>query len=121
MQITKHFKLEKCRCPCCDRVKVMPGFFKHMKLLEAMRKRLGFPIIINSGYRCPKHNRNVGGASRSMHLLFATDVRPKGGKGRKERLELMHEDALAHGWGGVGIYNNFIHLDRRPKMTRWRG
>lgn len=38
--------------------------------LEVVRAILGgFPIVISSGYRCPRVNAAVGGAKESAHLL----------------------------------------------------
>ncbi len=36
--------------------------------LQALRDRLGMPLIVRSAYRSPEHNRAVGGATRSKHL-----------------------------------------------------
>tara|TARA_R110002012_G_scaffold40547_10_gene111705 strand:+ start:14702 stop:15049 length:348 start_codon:yes stop_codon:yes gene_type:complete len=36
--------------------------------LQALRDRLGKPLIIRSAYRSPEHNRAVGGATRSKHM-----------------------------------------------------
>jgi hypothetical protein len=36
--------------------------------LQALRDRLGKPLIVNSAYRSPEHNRAVGGATRSKHM-----------------------------------------------------
>lgn len=36
--------------------------------LQALRKRLGKPLIILSAYRSPEHNRAVGGAKASKHM-----------------------------------------------------
>ncbi|WP_246448865.1 D-Ala-D-Ala carboxypeptidase family metallohydrolase [Paracoccus amoyensis] len=36
--------------------------------LQALRDRLGKPLIVRSAYRSPEHNRTVGGATRSKHL-----------------------------------------------------
>ena len=36
--------------------------------LQALRDRLGKPLIVRSAYRSPEHNRAVGGATRSKHL-----------------------------------------------------
>jgi hypothetical protein len=36
--------------------------------LEAVRIRLGAPIIITSGYRCPELNKAVGGQPNSQHM-----------------------------------------------------
>ena len=37
-------------------------------VLEPLRKAMGEPIKIGSGYRCPQLNRAVGGVSNSQHL-----------------------------------------------------
>lgn len=121
MQVTEHFKFDKCKCPCCDTLKIIPGFFSHMEKLEQMRLRLGFTMIINSGYRCPEHNAEIGGSVNSWHMLFATDVRPAWGKGFAQRLKNMYRIALIDDWGGIGYYNTFLHLDLRPEQSRWRG
>lgn len=42
--------------------------------LEALRARYGGPVRVASGYRCPVHNRNVGGASRSVHTYVAPSL-----------------------------------------------
>lgn len=127
--ITKHFTYYECVCPCCDRLKITPGFYKHMELLEQMRENLGFPIIINSGYRCPDYNVFIGGAKQSWHMLFATDIRPAWVPGYAvmdeeewiKRLQAMREEAEKLKFGGIGTYGTFIHLDLRPEKTRWKG
>lgn len=44
--------------------------------LDLIREELGFPIIINSGYRCAKLNQAVGGVKNSLHLKGrAADIR----------------------------------------------
>lgn len=37
-------------------------------ILEPLRSKVGIPIRINSGYRCERLNRAVGGVSNSYHL-----------------------------------------------------
>lgn len=37
--------------------------------MEKVRKILGYPINISSGYRSPELNKAVGGASNSQHVL----------------------------------------------------
>lgn len=131
-QVTEHFRLSETLCPCCDRIKIVPGFFDHMKLLEAMRINLGFPININSGYRCPEHNAEVSKAKNSWHLLFATDVRPFWGTGFGHRLKAMYKFALSldilfeetkdpkKHFGGIIYHKSFLHLDLRPEPYRAR-
>lgn len=38
------------------------------QVLEPLRRQAGEPIVISSGYRCPRLNRLVGGVSTSQHL-----------------------------------------------------
>jgi hypothetical protein len=39
-----------------------------MDKLQALRDRLGKPLIVRSAYRSPAHNRAVGGAPASKHI-----------------------------------------------------
>lgn len=119
--VTEHFKFSECTCPCCDRVKIIPGFFTHMEKLEQIRQVLGFPIVINSGYRCPPHNEEVGGSANSWHMKFATDIQPHWGEGFAQKLKAIYKIALTLNFGGIGYYTTFIHLDLRPGEVRWRG
>jgi len=88
-------------------------------LLELMRRELGFPIEVTSGYRCTAHNRTVGGSPKSWHMLFATDIRPQDLD--PEKLAVMHDWALDESFGGIGLYEGHIHLDLRPERVLWRG
>ena len=37
------------------------------KVLDPLREAYGKPIKVNSGYRCPKLNKAVGGSATSQH------------------------------------------------------
>lgn len=55
-----------------------PTIIGHLKTLaeglEQVRKVLGYPLFINSGYRSPELNKAVGGASSSAHVQgYAAD------------------------------------------------
>ena len=114
-KITEHFRLIKCICPCCKRVKIVKQFFHHMELLEEMRVILGFPIYITSAYRCKEHNTEVGGSKESQHMIFATDVTAKFGNGFKQRLEAMHKMAVRLKFGSIIYHDSFLHLDTRRR------
>jgi uncharacterized protein YcbK (DUF882 family) len=72
IRVAPHFVLREFQCRCCGCVKLSPGLLER---LEDLREALGRPIIVTSGYRCPAHNRAVGGAARSLHMAGrAADV-----------------------------------------------
>ena len=64
-----HFKLREFACPCCSRVEVSMSL---VLWLEILRRAWGEPIHANSGYRCLRHNTDVGGAKTSRHLIGCT-------------------------------------------------
>ncbi len=46
-----------------------------IKILQPLREALKYPIHVNSGYRCPRTNASIGGASKSQHLTgHAADI-----------------------------------------------
>jgi uncharacterized protein YcbK (DUF882 family) len=76
IRISPHFKLREFQCRCCKTVKLSSEL---LGMLEKMRDAWGGPLVITSGYRCPAHNRAVGGAPRSLHLSgAAADISARG-------------------------------------------
>lgn len=89
---TAHFRRWEFECPDCGTSGAHPAL---LDALEALRSTFGGPIEIISGFRCPTHNANVGGALESQHLYgtaadlrtvvpfqLARDLRVFGGIGR---------------------------------------
>ena len=73
-KLFRYFKPEEFVCPCCGQVYVLERL---VFLLDEARKRWGGPIRVTSGYRCPRHNRRIGGAPRSAHVIgAAADIQP---------------------------------------------
>jgi hypothetical protein len=125
-KITEHFKYSDISCKHCGELIIGELLYRHMSNLESLRQECGFPFIIDSGHRCPVHNKNVRGELRSWHLKFATDVRPE----RQDfdtdatmelKLHTISELAEKHGFMGIGTYDVFRHLDCRPDKVRWEG
>lgn len=87
--------------------------------LLTYRRTYGKPLFVNSCCRTPKHNKAVGGSPNSYHLTehpqrngtMAIDLAVTGGKQRREMVKL----ALDLGWS-VGVYQTFIHIDRRGDL-----
>lgn len=91
-------------------------------VLDAIRERLGVPLYINSGYRCPEHNEEVGGVPNSQHVEgTAADITYDG-----IDVDYLAEVAEACGQelgieGGIGCYyyQDFVHVDVRGYAARW--
>lgn len=94
------------------------------ELLEAIRDEFNAPIVVNSGYRSPAHNKKVGGAPNSYHVKGqAADIRPRRHRDQERfNSELGRLKIIANkkGHGGVGFYPTFVHVDLGPKR-RWNG
>ena len=91
------------------------------KNLQVIRDFYNKPININSGYRSPEHNKAIGGAKNSQHVLGkAADIWIKGitpnelAKGIQTLI-----DAGKISEGGIGVYDTFTHYDIRGTKARW--
>lgn len=74
---------------------------------------------ITSGYRCPAHNKEIGGVKSSQHCLGkAADCKSTSGK---ESSGLQSRAVLVPRFrdGGIGLYRTFLHCDVRNGRARW--
>lgn len=81
--------------------------------LARLEDSSGQTFKVNSAYRDPQTNEDVGGARGSQHLhgnAFDIDV---SGMSIPERVELIRQ-ARAAGFGGVGVYGSSLHFDVGP-------
>lgn len=114
---TKNFRAEEFACPCCGRNEIKDSL---VDALQALRDLIKKPIIVNSGYRCAKHNQEVGGARNSQHVKgTAADIWVKGMP--PTTLAYMAEQIPAFRDGGIGVYPTWVHVDTRGYRARWRG
>ncbi|NPB07460.1 MAG: peptidase M15 [Aquificae bacterium] len=105
----KYFKPEEFLCKHCGRVKIESRI---VEILEELRRSLKKPLIITSAYRCPVHNRRIGGVRNSAHTKgYAVDIRCGNGEDRQRIVEFL----LKKGVKRIGIHRNFIHFDLDPK------
>ena len=83
-----------------------------MDKLQSLRDALGKPLIVLSAYRSPEHNKAVGGAPASKHML-----------GEAFDISMANHDpadfeaaARKAGFLGFGFYprSGFIHIDLGP-------
>ncbi|MGM0825682.1 MAG: D-Ala-D-Ala carboxypeptidase family metallohydrolase [Pseudomonadota bacterium] len=114
-QVSVHFARSEfeCRCGCgFDTIDAAT-----LEILEAVRIHFDSPVAVTSGARCSAHNRSVGGAKSSQHLLGrAADIQVKG----------VEPDAvyafIADNWpeASIGLYSSFTHVDTRTNgPARW--
>ena len=109
----RHFIIEEFLCPCCGRgVEEMSEGLLYM--LDTARDIAGIPFIINSGFRCTKHNKEVGGSPASSHLEgVAVDIKADNSKKRY----LIVKALMQAGFHRIGIGKNFVHADIDPAKT----
>ena len=105
----------ECKCGNCgfDTVDIeLPPLFELVRKMNG-----GVPITPSSGARCAFYNesKQVGGGTRSQHLLGkAIDIPVK------NPLEIYWAlDKLYPNKYGLGLYDDFIHVDVRAKRERW--
>jgi hypothetical protein len=91
-----------------------------VKYADEIRRHIGKPLGVNSGLRCPQHNRNEGGVDGSQHTLgTAVDLGKPSGVTPAKMAEIAEE--VMGNTGGIGIYSWGIHIDTRKTKSRWNG
>ena len=68
----KHFREREFVCKCCGQLP--PAVRENIvalvdNVLDPAREQFGGPVVVNSGYRCPKHNLAMGGVVNSQHMM----------------------------------------------------
>lgn len=104
----EYFKISEFACKCCGTGTVNSKVHKALNLARAIA---GVPFVITSGYRCKKHNTEVGGVENSSHTKrYAVDIACSESR---ERFKII--GGLIHaGFNRIGIAENFIHTDMDP-------
>ena len=120
LQLSSDFVVKEFACKCgCATVKIDE---KLINFVQKIRSHFNQPITINSGYRCSKHNKNVGGASNSKHVygqaadIIVKNVSPKEVAKYAESIGVL----------GIGLYDtdkdgHFVHIDTRTTKAFWLG
>lgn len=104
---------------CCSQTLINPQLVKYV---QQIRDHFNKPITVTSGYRCPIHNRNVGGATGSRHSRGdAADIVVQDISSRE-----VAKYAESIGIKGIGLYETqkdgyFTHIDTRDVKSFWYG
>jgi uncharacterized protein YcbK (DUF882 family) len=113
-KLGKYFTSDEFECPCgkCDIQQIDEGLIGK---LDTTREKYGKAIRVNSGYRCPAHNKAIGGKENSSHMAgLAADITPV--LITLDELDNLYEicynvfDNI-----GDGRLKRFVHVDNREK------
>ncbi len=108
----KNFSPAEIACRGTGQLKLHP---EALDKLQALRDRLGKPLILRSAYRSLEHNHAVGGAKTSKHMNgTAFDIAM--GNHDPVAFETAARDV---GFLGFGYYprSGFMHIDLGPART----
>jgi uncharacterized protein YcbK (DUF882 family) len=118
MKVSPNFSEREFACKgqdCCDGMTMLN--FELIGVLQRLRNHFDDSVTITSSYRCPIHNKRVGGVSNSQHMLgTAADIQVKYISPMNVAAYL---DELYPNTYGIGTYNTFTHIDVRTTKARW--
>lgn len=102
----------KCNYPSCQITYIDSDLIHY---LEEKRVEIGKPFVIQSGFRCVLHNKDVGGKPGSIHMT-----------GKAADISILNENMVKiaekfEDADGLGRYpgRHFIHVDKRGYKARW--
>lgn len=108
-----------CKCGCKPTPTGIDANLQRLaNALQELRDLAGVPLVVTSGYRCPRHNQAIKGARSSQHTLgLAADVWSK--YMTPAELADLAERVPAFANGGIGRYSRWVHVDIRSGKARW--
>lgn len=123
-QLSPHFNAREFRCQCGKTHEILIAS-KLVDKLEALYTALNCSkIIVTSGYRCPDHDKAVGGTSSGQHTKgTATDVCCYGQDGQPISSKTVCCKAQDLGFTGIANITSsyqYTHLDVRTS-GKWYG
>ena len=123
-QLSPHFNAREFRCSCGKSHETLIAS-ELVDRLEALYTALNCSkIIVTSGYRCPEHDKAVGGTSSGQHTKgTAADVCCYGQDGQPISSKTVCCKAQNLGFGGIANITSsyqYTHLDVRTGY-RWLG
>lgn len=123
-QLTEHFNVSEFRCKCGGTHDTIIDPALPQKL-EKLRTALNCTkIVINSGYRCAKHDKAVGGNGTGPHTKgIAADIVCYGADGKAISSKIVSCAAQDIGFGGIANIDKTYtaeHVDVRTSNF-WKG
>ena len=105
----KYFKRDEFACKHCGENEIDDDF---LEMLDKAREIAGVPFEINSGYRCPIHNANIGSTSKNHTSGRAADIKALNGTTRKKIIRGL----VQAGFKRIGLHKTFIHADNMDSV-----
>jgi uncharacterized protein YcbK (DUF882 family) len=114
MYLNQYFQRSEFACNCGCGFDTVDA--ELLVVITDVREHFNAPVTLN-GNRCPKHNKDEGGAKNSQHLYArAADIKVKGVHPNKVQEYLLAKYPDKY---GIGRYNTFTHIDTRGSKSRW--
>lgn len=105
--LAPNFQVEEFICPCCAEEGIKNDLVLKLQMAHDFLPPNSV-MIINSGYRCKKHNKKVGGAHDSAHRKgLAADIQCLNSSERYFLIVAL----INAGFRRIGMAENFIHCD----------
>ena len=106
----KHFSTSEFDCQHTGENRMEQDF---LDKLDELREYCGFPFVITSGYRSPSHPLEAVKEIPGTHAQgIAADIKITNSAHRYTLIK----GALEHGFTGIGVAGDFIHLDTRGTL-----
>jgi uncharacterized protein YcbK (DUF882 family) len=114
VNLTTNFSTKELECKCSNEDCKTQTISKELiDKAQTVRNDLG-PLKITSAYRCSEHNKKIGGASKSQHVLGnALDIKPL----KATMSELLNKCRTL--FNGIGVNSKFTHVDVRKTKAEW--
>lgn len=104
---TKNFSKDELKCSCCGEYGVQQWA---LDKLQTIREEFSRPMKVTSSYRCEKHPNERTKQKLGTHTQgIAFDIYVADATSRYDIVSL----GIKHGANGIGVANNFVHLDFR--------
>lgn len=126
VRLSPHFNSTEFKCKCCGKIMIDTVL---IDTLERLFPQLNLgKINIISGYRCAKHDKEIGGRGAGSHVEgYAADIRAYYKDGTRVpssvvalTLERMgHRYGIGYRCGRVTDAQGNIHVDTKPR--KWYG
>ena len=105
--MTNYFSRKELECKCCGVCLITDELLGR---LNHAREIAGIPFIITSGYRCQKHNDEVGGVPTSAHTTGkAVDIAFKNSNQCFKIVRALYDAGFRR--IGINFAKSFVHCD----------